>query len=378
MINRCGYERKDLSMQVQQPVVALAQTVMAVCALALMSSGCSGSGDRAGFAMPPMSVEASDVTRREIVDRFEVVGTIEALAAVTVVGEIDALVTALPFAEGSTIHKGDLIARLDDGQLAAEVARAEALGAQTRASFDRVKSIVSQGAGSPQDLDDASAALKVAEANLDLARARFAKTRIVAPFNGVIGSRRVSVGTFLRAGQPITDLANVDEMRVTFSAPERFLGRLKQGAAVVISTPAFPDTSLQGQILVVDPMIDEATRTARVVARVQNPSRKFRPGMSANITAVLNKRAEALTIPNEAVFGNGGQSFVYVIGPDSTVHRTAVTLGTRTPDVVEVLHGLAAGTRVVRAGHQKLFDGGKVMPVMSDPRAAIAPVQTGG
>ena len=92
-------------------------------------------------------------------------------------------------------------------------------------------------------------------------------------------------------------------------------------------------------------MIDEATRTARVVARVQNPSRRFRPGMSANISAVLSKRADALTIPNEAVFGNGGQSFVYVIGPDSTVHRTAVTLGARTPEIVEVLHGLAAGAR---------------------------------
>ena len=365
-------------MKVQQRVVASALSVVAVIAFALVPSGCGGSGDRAGFAMPPMPVEASEVLRREMVDRFEVVGTIEALAAVTVVGEIDALITSLPFAEGSTVKKGDLIARLDDGQLAAEVARAEALRDQTKASFERVKSIVGQGAGSPQDLDDASAALKVAEANLDLARARFAKTRIVAPFNGVVGSRRVSVGTFLRSGQAITDLANVDEMRVTFSAPERFLGRLKQGANVAVSTPAFPDTTLQGQILVVDPMIDEATRTARVVARVQNPSRRFRPGMSANISAVLSTRADALTIPNEAVFGSGGHSFVFVIGPDSTVHRTAVTLGSRTPEIVEVLQGLAVGTRVVRTGHQKLFDGGKVMPVMSDQQAAIAPAKTGG
>ena len=365
-------------MQIQHQGVAGARYAVAAITLALMSSGCSGSGERAGFAMPPMPVEASEVSRQEMVDRFEVVGSIEALAAVTVVGEIDALVTALPFAEGSTIRKGDLIARLDDGQLAAEVARAEARRDQARASFDRVKSIVDQGAGAPQDLDDAGAARKVAEADLDLARARFAKTRIVAPFHGVVGSRRISVGTFLRAGQAITELANVDEIRVTFSAPERFLGRLRQGAVVKVSAPAFPDTTLQGQILVVDPMIDEATRTARVVARVQNPSRRLRPGMSANISAVLSTRANALTIPNEAVFGNGGQSFVYVIGPDSTVHRTAITLGTRTPGVVEVLHGLAVGTKVVRTGHQKLFDGGRVMPVPSEPRAAVAPAQTGG
>lgn len=365
-------------MQKHQRGLASVLCALAVPGLVLLWSGCSGSSDRAGFAMPPMAVEAGEVTRQEIVDRFEVVGTIEALAAVTVVGEIDAIVTALPFAEGSTIRKGDLIARLDDAQLAAEVARAEALRAQARASFERVKSIVGQGAGAPQDLDDAAAALKVAEANLDLARARFAKTRIVAPFTGVVGSRRISVGTFLRAGQAITDLANVDEMRVTFSAPERFLGRLKQGAAVAVSTPAYPDTGLRGEILVVEPMIDEATRTARVVARVQNPARRLRPGMSANVAAVLNRRADALTIPNEAVFGNAGQSFVYVIAPDSTVHRTAVRLGTRTAEVVEVLHGLEVGTMVVRAGHQKLFDGGRVTPVTVAPRDALAPAQTGG
>jgi membrane fusion protein (multidrug efflux system) len=350
----------------------------AAIALVLVLAGCGGSANRAGFSMPPMPVEASEVARHEMVDRFEVVGSIEALAAVTVVGEIDALVTSLPFAEGSSIQKGALIAQLDGRQLAAEVSRAEALRAQNKATFERVKSIVGQGAGSPQDLDDADAALKVADANLDLARARFAKTQIVAPFNGVVGSRRVSVGTFLRAGQPITELANVDEMRVTFSVPERFLGQLKQGASVIVSTPAFPDASLEGHILVVDPMIDEATRTARVVARVQNLSRRFRPGMSANISAVLSKRADALTIPNEAVFGSGGHSFVYVIGPDSSVHRTAVALGARTPEVVEVLQGLTEGARVVRTGHQKLFDGGKVLPVISDVRTEAASTKTGG
>lgn len=359
-------------------VVLAGAGLSAAAAMLLLASGCGGSADSAGFSMPPMPVEASEVTRREMVDRFEAVGTIEALAAVTVVGEIDALVTALPFGEGTRIRKGSLIARLDGKQLAAEVARAGALRDKARVTFGRVKAIVDQGAGSPQDLDDAAAALKVAEADLDLAEARYAKTQIVAPFDGVIGSRRVSVGTFLRAGQPITDLANVDDMRVVFSVPERFLGQLRTGADVTVSTPAFPDSSFSGQILAVDPMIDQATRTTRVVARIRNRAGTFRPGLSANVTAVLRRRDNALTIPQEAVFGSEGQSFVYVIGPDSTVQRAAVALGARTPEVVEVLHGLADGALIVRSGHQKLYDGGKVMPVMSDtPGTGVAP-QKGG
>jgi hypothetical protein len=85
--------------------------------------------------------------------------------------------------------------------------------------------------------------------------------------------------------------------------------------------------------------------------------------MSANIAAVLGKRQNAITIPNEAVFASGDQSFVFVVKPDSTVVRTAITLGTQMTDAVEVLRGLEPGSQIVRAGHQKLFDGARVMPV---------------
>jgi len=335
----------------------------------LLLEGCGQGAEGRGFSMPPMPVEVSKVVVEDVEDRFDAVGTIEAVEAITVVGEIDAAITALPFTEGGFIRRHDLIAQLDDSQLAAELARAEALLAQSKATYDRVKSVVDQGAGAPQDLDDAAAALKVAEANLDVAKARHAKTRVVAPFDGIIGARRVSVGTFLRAGQEITEMANIAEVRVMFSSPERFLSRLRQGASVTVSSPAFPGVSLKGSIAVVEPMIDPATRSARVVARLQNPGQKFRPGMSANVTAVLGTHPNALTIPNEAVFGSGNQSFVFVVKPDSTVSRVAVSLGTRSPAIVEVVEGLAPGQFVVRAGHQKLFDGGKVFPMLSERKS---------
>lgn len=337
-------------------------TLSILCCLILLSSGC-GKGGGARFSLPPMAVEVSPVTVQKVSDKFDGVGSIEALEAITVVSEIDGAVKALPFTEGGFIRRGGLIAQLDDAQLAAERARAEALRAQSKATYDRVKSIVDQGAGAPQDLDDASAALKVADANLQLAEARYAKTRIVAPFDGVIGARRVSVGTFLRPGQTIAELANIDEMRVTFSAPERLVEKLSRGAEVTVSTTAFPGVALKGKIIVIDPVIDLTTRSARVVARVPNSGRRFRPGMSANVSAVLGERPNAVTIPSEAVFGSGDQSFVFVVKPDSTVSRVPLTLGTRKPDMVEVLSGLTPGMTVVRAGHQKLFEGGKVMPL---------------
>jgi multidrug efflux pump subunit AcrA (membrane-fusion protein) len=87
--------------------------------------------------------------------------------------------------------------------------------------------------------------------------------------------------------------------------------------------------------------------------------------MSANVSAVLESRGDALTIPAEAVFVDGAQPFVFVVGADSTVHRTPLTLGTRLSDVVEVVDGIEPGSMVVRAGHQKLYEGAHVFPIQS-------------
>src|SRR5258708_3683184 len=147
--------------------------------MCFVSPGCSKGGGGGGFSMPPMPVEVSLVKVQKVEDRFEAVGSIEAVEAITVVSEIDGAVVKIPFDEGEAIKKGGLILQLDDSQLAAEVARAEALRSQAQASYDRVKAVVEQKAGAPQGLDGAAAALKVAEANPAVAKARVSNTRIV-------------------------------------------------------------------------------------------------------------------------------------------------------------------------------------------------------
>jgi membrane fusion protein (multidrug efflux system) len=233
-------------------------------------------------------------------------------------------------------------------------------------------------AGSEQDLDDAKAALQVAGADLALAEARLAKTRIRAPFSGIVGVRRISPGAFVNPGDPITVLARIEKMRVVFYSPERNLARLKLGSPVTVSTTAYTGYEVTGPITAVDPVLDEITRSSRVVAQVPNPEDRFRPGMSATVSAVLSQREGALTIPSEAVFMEGNQAFVFVVNADSMVAKQAVTLGTRLPASVEVLEGLAENQVIVRAGHQKLFPGAKVMPIPSGAGGPGGPPQAGG
>ena len=161
-------------------------------------------------------------------------------------------------------------------------------------------------------------------------------------------------------------------MKVTFTAPERYLSQLKAGSRVEISTPALPGRTFQGSISVVDPIVDADSRTIRVVARIPNSERVLRPGMSANVVVTFSERPNSLMIPDEAVFAEGNQSFVFVVKPDSTVARAAIELGSRDSSRVEVLRGLEPGTTIVRTGHQKLFDGAHVMPIPEQAMTAEA------
>ncbi len=337
----------------------------ALLVVAGAAAGCAkgDAGGPGGFQMPPTPVEIASVERGNVADKFEAVGSMAASEEAVVAAEIQGVVEALPFEEGSPVRRGQTLAQLDDSELRAEADRAAALRDQQKVAYSRWKQVVDQKAGAPQDLDDALARLKVAEADLALAQARLDKSRITAPFDGVAGARRVSPGAFVHVGDEITSLTKLDEMRITFSAPERFAPVMRRGAKVTVSVSAYPGETWEGAIDAVDPVLDAGTRTVQVLARVRNRGSKLRPGMSANVSAILAERPDALTVPSEAVFAEGEQFFVYVVNADSTVARVPLDLGTRTPESVEVLGQLEPGATIVTAGHQKLFPGAKVMPI---------------
>jgi membrane fusion protein (multidrug efflux system) len=317
-----------------------------------------------------MPAEVVSVKIRKMTDTFEAVGTIEAIEEITVVSEIDAVIKSLPFKEGSSIKKGALIAQLDDAQLSAEFTRTDALYVQSEANYNRIKILAEKDLSSIQELDDASAALKVAKANLEFTKARLSKTKILVPFDGIIGTRKVNVGDFIRAGQEITQLANLNHLRVLFSVPERFLGKLKTNSPIVIYSSVYPGYEVEGKIIAIEPILNSETRNVNVVGYLRNLGNKFRSGMSANIVVALSERSNALIIPNQAVFASGDQSFVYVVQEDSTVTQVPVTLGLQLSDVVEVVNGLQNGMQVVQAGHQKLFLGAKIIPLVMDSDSA--------
>jgi membrane fusion protein (multidrug efflux system) len=327
--------------------------------------------------MPPVQVEVASVEPQSVRDGFSALGSIDAVESIEVVSEMNAILMELPFIEGQPVRKGDLLALLDDREIGAEARRAAAYVRGADTNFRRAEKLFEERAISEQEMERAQTELDVAEANEAVALARLEKTRIRAPFSGVVGRRRVSAGAYLNTGEVITELGRLDLMRVAFSAPERYASRLSRGMPVEIRTTAYPGEMFAGKLIVVDPIIDPNSRNIHLVAEVPNPERKLKPGMSADVTTVLAERDQALVIPDEAVFAQGSQNFVYVVGPDSSVKRAPIQLGTRDSALVEVLGGLADGDVVVRAGHQKLFDGARVTPITEESQAPPAGAEEG-
>jgi len=361
---------------------ATALAALLIAGAGLLASCKKGAGPGGGFQMPPMPVEVAEVHPRVVRDQFRALGNIESDENIEIVSELSARVMELPFVEGQSVEGGALLARLDDREFGAEAERTQAERDQAQSNYERKKKLADEGAVSAQELEDARTALRVAEAVAALAHARFEKTRIRAPFPGLVGVRRVSRGAYLREGTVITDLTRVDEMKVTFSAPERFAKDLKPGVEVELHAPAFPGERFSGKLSVVDPVVDSGTRTLHLVARIPNQGLRLRPGMSADVLVTTAERTQALVVPDEAVFAQGNQNFVYVVQPDSTVMLTPVELGTRDSMQVEVVRGIAAGASVIRTGHQKLYPGARVMPIPAggppSEAAGAPPAGSGG
>jgi membrane fusion protein (multidrug efflux system) len=310
------------------------------------------------------------VLEQPMAEEIFAVGTLRSNETVMIRSEIAGRIAAIGFAEGSAVRKGDILFTLDDAIPAAELKDAEASLALSQRNFERARELFSRRFGTERTLDEARAALDSDRAKVELARARLGKTRIAAPFAGVVGLRRVSVGDYITIGQDLVNLEDLNPIKADFRIPERYLPALSPSQSLRLTVDAFPGRAFTGEVVALDPMIDPEGRSIAVRARLPNPDGALRPGLFARVNLVLQKRTLALTIPETAVVPRGEERFVYRIDGDQAV-LTRVDLGQRRDGRVEVLSGLAAGDPVVTAGHLRLRDRARVLP------SAVAAAGTG-
>ncbi len=322
----------------------------------------SPSAARTAAGRPALPVETASVVQDTLRKSLTAVGTLVANENVVIRPEIAGRVQAIAFQEGQSATRGAPLVQLDDAVHRAELAQAEAGEEQARRLRDSGLQLVNKGYISTNEMDRLETELKVAEANRKLAQARLAKTRIYAPFTGQLGLRRVSVGDYVNPGQELVTLDDLASLKVDFRVPETYLDALSIGQLIELEVDSFPQERFRGEVYALDPQVSTADHSIALRARIPNPEARLRPGLFARVSLLLEEKAEALLIPEQAVLPQGDGNFVFRV-QDGQARLTAITLGQRRLGQVEVLSGLTAGDIVVTAGQQKITDGASVTPL---------------
>ncbi len=257
---------------------------------------------------PAVPVEVAKIERGTVNEEVEALGTLAADESVVIAPEIAGRVIALGFKEGERVEKGQVLVKLDTAILDAELKQQQADLGLARDTFERNRSLSQRGVGTQVALDEATAKLASAEARVQLSKAKLAQSTLVAPFNGVVGLRAVSVGDFVAVGKQLITLTNIDPIKVDFRVPEIFLAQVKLGQTISLKVDAVPNKDFQGQIFAVDPVVDINGRAIRLRATVPNRDLVLKPGLFARVTIVVDQRENAMLIPESAVVPDGGRS----------------------------------------------------------------------
>ncbi len=323
-------------------------------------------------AMPPLPVKAAPATRTTLNVEVTAVGTLRADETVMVRPEIAGRVETIHFREGQKIRQGEPLVTLDQEEYQAQLASSAAQLALEQSSYRRLQDMDRQQLASQQNLDEAKAKLDTARAQQELNRVRLSKTVIRAPFDGMIGLRKISPGAYVKPGDDIVALESLGAMKLDFRVPETYLARLAVDQRLAARVDAYPEQSFEGTIYAIEPALDEETRTVLLRARLPNPHNQLRPGLFARVSLILERRENALVVPEQAIVPVGQTTFVYRV-VDGKAVMTPVKLGLRRPGLVEILEGLSAGDQVVTDGQLKIRDGAAVQvlpPTETQPAPA--------
>jgi len=353
----------------------------------LVAGGSGGGGPNS--RRPPVAVEVDQVRYGPIKEIRQFTGSVypdyQYAAAPKVAGRILEIRKRI----GDWVREGEVIARIDDAEYQQDVIEAEASLKIAQASLaeaqsqfllagqdlDRVRSLQEKGIASPAELDAAvtnydaqgsrlqlaQAQVEQKQAALKSARIRLSYTVLAATEPGYIGERFVDEGTLLAPNAPILSVIGIDTVIVRTTIIERDYGRIQTGQPARVTVDAFPEKSFTGQVARIAPMLQQESRTARMEVEVANDSLVLKPGMFAQVEVVLAERDRACIVPTAAVVSHGGQKGLFLVDPDNaTVRWIPIEEGIVTPDQTEVLSPDLSGTVITRGQHL-LADGSPVI-----------------
>jgi len=365
--------------------------------LLILAIGCSTQAEDKKQAAkaaerPPVAVEVTMVRASEVTGAIEVTGSLSYKFGAEMKSEYTGIVTDVYVNEWVRVKKGDPLAKLDTreaevvlqkAKAAVEVARANILQAevsQNRANreFERAQKLKETGLITQQNFDDtrteteaakarieaAKAQLKVGEEDVLHAQTRLSKSMIRSPLDGMVSLRNVNVGDFVgeMGAKPMFRIVNTGILELTVTAPSSEMGAIRIGQPLHFSTDAFPGKNFVGKVMFINPVVNEADRSIKVVAEVENRQEQLKGGLFVQGRILTGNRTGVLKIPRAALLSwdVAGKKAEVFAAEQNVAQRREVRTGGTFGDQVEVTSGLAAGDRVISRGGFNVKDGDKV------------------
>lgn len=349
----------------------------------ILVAGCShrsaADDESASDASAKAEVTVTRVTRADISETLTLNGTASALPNddVRVSALVPGRIAELNVAEGDRVKAGEVVAKLDDRSYRSQLQQAEAGEQQTKANLEnaqlartRDEDLFQRGIVARKELEDArtqesvaAAALKQADAALEIAKLQVARCVIVAPLNGAVAKRFVSVGEQVdgTAAQPIVEIANLQEVEFLGNAPAVYLPKLRVGESVNVTTESAPGQKFVGRVEAISPAVDPATGVGLLRIRIPNSSGALRMGIFLNAEVPVDTHANALTVPVEAIYRDqSGQPRVFVVHQDSAT-AVPVKLGIEAKDRAELADdSVKEGQMIILTGGYGLPDQAKI------------------
>jgi membrane fusion protein (multidrug efflux system) len=309
---------------------------------------------------PPTAVRVAPAARAAVDVTAAATGDLRAHEAIAIAPEVSGHIEAIHFTEGDRVAAGDLLLELVADEARARLRSAEAELREAELDLERARGLSTGQAIAAAEVDRLEARSAAARAQRDLAAARLAKHSLHAPFAGRVGLREASPGDLVTPQTPVAELYAVDPMELRFAVPGRLLGALRPGLELSASSDAFADETFGGRVRRIAPAVDRGTRQVEVEAELANADGRLRPGMFMQVRLVLERREDAVLVPEEALLRRGDARYVFVVNDDGRAERRAVSTGVERRGEIEIRDGVAAGERVVTGGVQRLGGGERV------------------
>jgi membrane fusion protein, multidrug efflux system len=295
-----------------------------------------------------INVSAIIVQVKPLSENIGVPGSVLANEQVELKAEAPGRIVKLALKEGAEAQKGDLLVKINDADLQAQLEKATASFRLAQDRGNRQKTLLAKELISKEDYDVAVKELAACQADIDLIRAQIDKTEIRAPFDGRVGLKSVSEGAYVSTGDRIADFVSVRPIKIEFSIPERYAGKVGVGSKISFFVQGLQER-FSATVFACQPGIDEATRSLRMRAVCREAAASLYPGAFANVSISLGSNPEAIAVPTESIVPDIKGQKVYCVKSGKAVAQTVVT-GVRTGTSVEIISGLTPGDTVVTSG----------------------------